>query len=98
MTQVAIKMINKNHMMRRDELYRVSNEIAALQMLKHQNIMRLFHGPWHRRSLATPLGGPARWVLSVLSRPVVKHAIVLSASLVVGHLCLVLLVVHTIRT
>lgn len=40
--KVAIKMISKETLLRQNELFRAANEIAALQLLKHQNIARLF--------------------------------------------------------
>ncbi|EGD78803.1 CAMK/CAMKL protein kinase [Salpingoeca rosetta] len=40
--KVAIKMISKETLQRQGELFRAANEIAALQLLKHQNIARLF--------------------------------------------------------
>ena len=42
--KVAIKMISKETLLRQNELFRAANEIAALQLLKHQNIARLFQG------------------------------------------------------
>eukprot|EP00043_Microstomoeca_roanoka_P016686 m.171858 g.171858 ORF g.171858 m.171858 type:complete len:589 (-) comp16508_c1_seq2:461-2227(-) len=40
--KVAIKMISKDILQQQGELFRAANEIAALQLLKHQNIARLF--------------------------------------------------------
>lgn len=37
-------MISKDILQRQGELFRAANEIAALQLLKHQNIARLFQG------------------------------------------------------
>jgi len=41
-TKVAIKMISKATLARKNELFRAANEIASLQLLKHQNIITLF--------------------------------------------------------
>jgi serine/threonine protein kinase len=40
--QVAIKIIHKSQLAKRNELFRAANEIAALQLLKHQNIISLY--------------------------------------------------------
>eukprot|EP00055_Hartaetosiga_balthica_P004820 m.13257 g.13257 ORF g.13257 m.13257 type:complete len:576 (-) comp4126_c0_seq1:361-2088(-) len=40
--KVAIKIVNKDTLMKKNELFRAANEIASLQLLKHQNITKLF--------------------------------------------------------
>eukprot|EP00045_Choanoeca_perplexa_P011417 m.121038 g.121038 ORF g.121038 m.121038 type:complete len:601 (-) comp15626_c0_seq3:152-1954(-) len=41
-TKVAVKMISKSTLAKKNELYRAANEIASLQLLKHQNIIGLY--------------------------------------------------------
>eukprot|EP00049_Salpingoeca_infusionum_P000752 m.42173 g.42173 ORF g.42173 m.42173 type:complete len:588 (-) comp10653_c0_seq3:575-2338(-) len=40
--RVAVKMIDKATLIKKNELFRAANEIAALQLLKHKNIAKLF--------------------------------------------------------